>query len=111
MIDPTSRLLRSYINELRQDDRFIAMLAGAGLGHHHREAVNIEAEELAEGWIDDVEVVTGRPVSPGIRSQVIRFVEGRMSGLVVLFRGNKNAARMTMYNLMDAKFSDLKSAI
>ncbi len=101
-----TRLLSSYLTELRRDESFLALLHAAGLrgvpGHDR-----VFAEDLAEGWLEDMELATGRMVAPGVRFQVVRFVESRFPGLVVRFRGNKDAARMTMLNLLDARFRSL----
>lgn len=100
-----SLLLREYLNALRQDDSFLASLRSAGLGSHVG-ADRLVAENMVEDWVDGIESA-GRSISPGLRSQVVRFVEGKMPGLVVLFRGNMDAARLTMINLLDARFREL----
>lgn len=103
-----AKLLRQYLSELRFDHRFVELLRGSGLNLQvPRDAIALDAEELAEGWLDDVELDTGREVSPSIRSEVVRFVEGRMPGLLQRFRGNEDAVRLTMYNLLAARFAGL----
>jgi len=102
-VDEPVHLLRAYLTELRRDEGFLSLLRTAGLGGfpgHDR----VFAEDLAEGWLEDMELATGRMVAPGVRFQVVRFVESRFPGLVVRFRGNKDAARVTMLNLLDARF-------
>lgn len=102
MADGT-RLLRAYLTELRRDENFLALLRSAGLGGDPGPD-QVAAENLAQGWIDDTELTTGRRLSPGTRLQVVKFVEHRFPGLVVRFRGNLDAARLTMMNLLDARF-------
>ena len=100
-------LLRRYLHELRLDHKFIELLRGSGLNRAlaaPRDDLALDAEELAEGWLEDV---AGGEVAPGIRTQVVRFVENRMPGLLLRFRGNEGAVRLTMYNLLAAKYGRL----
>lgn len=100
-----SGLIREYVSGMSCDPRFYALLRGSGLSDMGRDS---DVVELAEGWLDDVELVTGRQVSPGTRAQVVRFVDGRLPGLVARFRGNVDAAHLTMVNLLDTRFADLR---
>lgn len=102
------KLLQQYLNELRFDHKFIELLRGSGLNRSApRDAISLDAEDLAEGWLSDIELDTGREVAPGVRSQVVRYVEGRMPGLLLRFRGDERAVRLTMYNLLATKFGNL----
>ncbi len=108
-MNKNARLLQQYLNELRFDHNFIELLRGSGLNRAvPRDAIALDAEELAEGWLSDIELDTGREVAPGVRSQVVRYVEGRMPGLLLRFRGNEDAARLTMANLLDTHFAHLR---
>lgn len=97
------RLLRAYLMELRRDESFIDLLRDAGLGCEARSDGGF-AQGLAEGWMDDMELSTGRMLSPSTRYQVVRFVEGKFPQLMACFRGNMGAARLTMLNILDARF-------
>lgn len=97
-------LLRSYLIELRQDEAFLSLLRSAGVGGDRGDTVT---EDIAQGWLDDVELDTGLRVPAGAQSQIFKFVENRYPALVVRFRGNTDAARLTMLNLLDARFRRL----
>lgn len=103
-----STLLKEYLNELKRDEQFITILRNAGLNSTVQKRSRIDAEALADDWIDTVEIEIGSELAPGHRSQIVRFIEQRLPGLVVKFHGDDNAARWTMYNILNSKFNDLK---
>jgi hypothetical protein len=107
------RLLRDFINEalrlseLKRDEKFIALLRRAGLGTPHGHE-DFQTRNIADEWLEDMKLELGREVPPGHRAKVYRFVKNRWQGLVARFRGDRSAARQTMYNLLDTKFNTLR---
>lgn len=106
-------LLRAFISEavlaeLRRDEKFIAMLRNSGVGAGESRPEQVNSRHIATEWIEDLELEVGKPISHGHKAQVFRFVIKRMPGLVARYRGNIQAARQTMYNLLDTKFNELR---
>jgi hypothetical protein len=96
--------IRDTLHELRADPRMMSLLRGAGIGPAHY-SDNDESRQLANGWIEDTQTETGKPMSPGNRLQVVRFVAKRWPILLKRFRGDSRAAEHTLYNILDTKFS------
>lgn len=100
--------LRTLIlKELRRDDKFISLLRGSGLGNHAPSEEHRDAQELADGWLEELEQA-GEHLAAGHQSQVLRFVAKRWPGLMLRFHNDERAAMQTLYNLLDMKFNSLK---
>jgi len=105
-------LLRTFIHEallheLRRDHHFIAHLRKSSLGAPSTRA-GIDARRLADDWLHDVELEIGRPLRSGVKAGVRKFVDARWPGLTARFKGDERAARQTLENLLNTKYSDLR---
>jgi hypothetical protein len=101
-------LLRLYIHEalqleLRADPHMMSMLRGSGM-RASSSPTNKIASRIATEWIEDKELETGEPLPLHMRTQVNGFVAKRWKGLMVRFRGNDQAAKQTLFNILAAKF-------
>ena len=99
-----SNLLRQYIqatlDELRVDPKMMALLRGTGIRDTDSPASH-EARVVANDWLEHM----------GNRShyhkvRVHRYVARKWPQLVKRFRGDRDAARQTLYNLLDMKLSE-----
>jgi hypothetical protein len=108
------KLLRQYINEAltlelkrRHDGPFIARLKrSSGIGEPI-EMVDIAARKIADDWIADLELDTGEPIAHHLVPIINRFVSSRWEELHKQYR-DPRAAKQSMNNLLDAKFSTFK---
>jgi len=100
-----SSLLRQFIHatlaELRIDPRMMSVLHGTGFQDSPDEPSDKEAHHIADEWLEEM----------GERShhhklRVHRYVARKWPMLVSRFRGDKHAARQTMYNLLDTRLSE-----
>ena len=100
-------LLRQFIQatlgELRVDPKMMKLLKGSDLQHSHEPGAE-SAREVADRWLEEL----GGRVSERDRAIVTRFVARRLPGLVQRYRGNSLQAMQTMYNILDARFHDLR---
>lgn len=101
-----SALLRQFIestlDELRVDQKMMALLRGTGLRDEiEGNASSKEALSIAQDWLDELE----KP-SPNTKMRVRRYVTRKWPVLVKRFRGDKKAARQTLFNLLDTKHNE-----
>lgn len=108
MSDVLRLFIKATLQELRADRRMMAMLKGADLGPTRKGDSGV-SRELAADWLLDIETELGKQLHPGVKTNVLRFVGHRWPGLLQRFRGDANAARHTLYNILDAKFNYLRT--
>lgn len=104
-------LLRQYIREalqteLKLDPHMMMILRNSDL-RHHNDPASTEYRQIAKEWLDDLETELGE-VPLQVRVQANKFVAKRWQGLLRRFRGDVRAAKQTLYNLLDAKFNDVR---
>ena len=107
MEDALREFIKATLQELRVDPHMMKLLKGSDL-RDSGEPADRDARGLASEWIDDIETELGHPLRPGTKLQVTRFVTGRWPGLLKRFNGNVGAARQTLSNILDTKFSTLR---
>jgi len=109
-----NKLLREFIKEsvvsevkLDVDDVYMSKLMAYLRGEQGLK-LSSDVRSVAYDWINDVEALTGAALVPWKKGAVTRFVGSKWPGLLDRFRGNVQAARYTMFNMLDAKFKALK---
>jgi len=103
MMDDILRLfIKETLQELRADPRVLAMLRNSGF----RDS-DAAARHIAQEWLDDLKLELGS-VPPQVTTQVHRFVAKRWPGMLNRFRGDERAAKHTLYNVLDSKFSSVR---
>lgn len=101
-----SEVLRQYIkatlDELRVDPKMLKLLRGTGLRATGDEVSSgKEAQALADEWLQDMGERSGHH-----KVRVHRYTARKWPQLLKRFRGDKEAARQTLYNLLDTKLSE-----
>ena len=100
MSDVLRQFIQATLAELRVDPKMMHLLRGTGI-RSTNEPSDKEAQAIAKEWLQDM-----GERSEYHRIRVHRYVARKWPQLVKRFRGDKEAARQTLYNLLDTKLSE-----
>lgn len=104
-------VLRNFVKEaiveLRRDDRFLALLRDAGIGHTHddQDDLTVSAHNVFSDWLEDFETRHDTLLPTSVVSWARRFTDKRWAKLLRHFRGDADAASTTMHNQLNARYA------